>query len=133
MSMPGQEPMKTTGAATLRMILGGRFLQMDESGSMGGQPFQAVKIWGYNNAAARYEATWMWTNETSMMTMAGKPAEDGKSVTLDASYENGGPKVTLRVTLAFVDDDHFTVKLDAGKMPDGSRGPTLETVYTRKR
>jgi len=37
------------------------------------------------------------------------------------------------IVYKFADDDHFTVVLDGGKMPDGSPGPVMNAEYTRKK
>jgi hypothetical protein len=75
----------------------------------------------------------MYTGSTGLMRLVGTSKDDGKTVEYTATFEQGnGQKMTLSVAQRFVDDDTIVVELVA-KNPDGSKGPTLETTYKRKR
>ena len=66
--------------------------------------------------------------------MTGASEDEGKTIKFTASFENEiGVKETFNITYRMADDDHFSIVLDGGKMPDGSPGPTMETTYTRKK
>lgn len=132
LKMPGMPEQPSPGEATVRMTLGGRFLELRETGSMMGQPYETAKHFGFNHGSRKYEAAWMWTNGTSMMTMKGTASADGKTVTFDAVYDNdAGAPETLTVVLSLVDDDHFTIAMK-GQQPDGTE-VVMETAYTRKK
>jgi Protein of unknown function (DUF1579) len=129
---PGQPSEATTGSATIRSILDGRFLSEENAGTLLGQPYTGMHLYGYNNATGKYEATWIYTGSTATMTLTGTSKDDGRTIEYTASIDQKGTRMTLYVVLKHVDDDKFTVELYA-KNKDGSKGPTLETTYTRKK
>jgi Protein of unknown function (DUF1579) len=123
----------TNGTATLTSVLGGRFLREQNGGEFMGQPTAGLRLYGYNDQSKQYEATWVYTGSTAMMPLRGLGKDDGKTIEWTGSFdEAGGQKMTLYVVMHLVDADHFTVELYA-KNPDGSKGPTLETAYTRRK
>ncbi len=132
MSMPGQSAEESEGTAKLSMILDGRFLHEENAGTMMGMPFQGGKLLGYNNGSKKYEGVWMYTLGTGMLLLSGTSDDDGKTVRCTASFDNEvGIRETMNVTYKFTDNDHFSVLLEGGKMPDGSPGPVMEATYTR--
>jgi hypothetical protein len=129
---PNDASEETKGAATIKSVLGGRFLSEENSGKMLGQEFTGIRLYGYNNLSGKYEATWVYTGATGMMTLSGTSKDEGKTIEYSASYEQKGSKMNLTVVMRHDSDDQFVVELIA-KNPDGGRGPTLETTYTRKK
>ena len=130
---PGAPAQESDGSSKLTMILDGRFLQDEHTGTLLGMPATSLHLYGYNNATQKYEAVWMYTGATGFMTMSGKRSDDGKTINYAASYDGeDGKKVNLDMVVRNIDDDHFSVSLIA-KAPDGGQGPTLETTYSRKK
>lgn len=130
---PGEAPTETKGTAKITSVLGERFLMEENTGTMLGQEIKGIRFYGYNNATKQYEATWAYTMSTGMLSMTGTSKDDGKTVNYTATYINEvGVKETLLVATRQIDEDHFVVEL-TGTLPDGSKGPTLETTYTRKK
>src|SRR5262245_43944062 len=84
---PGSEPSESKGTAKLTMTLGGRFLQEEDASEFRGAPTAGLRIYGFNNNAEQYEAMWMYTQSTAMMTMTGTSTGGGKTVTYDASFD----------------------------------------------
>jgi hypothetical protein len=129
-SGPAQE---SDGTAKLTLLLGGRFLQEENQGQLGGMPTTSHHLYGYNNSSKKYEAVWMYTQGTGMMTMTGTTLDEGKTVKYTAHFDDdNGRQQTLEVNTRSIDDDHFSVSL-IGRSPEGRQGPTLETTYTRKK
>jgi hypothetical protein len=130
---PGDPGRETKGSCKLTSILGGRFLMEDNSGSLLGQPTTSMHLSGYNEGSQQYEGTWIYTGSTSMMSLRGTSKDDGKTIEWTGTFtEAPGNEKTLYVTQHFIDADHFTSELYT-KNPDGSKGPTLKTSYTRKK
>jgi Protein of unknown function (DUF1579) len=129
---PEMGPSEASGTATIKTILGGRFIQQDDSGTMMGQPFTATRVIGYNNGSKKYEATWMYTMGTGMMMMTGESKDSGKTVEWNASFDNEmGVKEAIHITTTEIDDDHFTVSM---KSTDPAAGDmVMEAKYTRKK
>jgi hypothetical protein len=125
---------ETEGTAKSTMVMGGRFLHQEDSGTTMGMAFTSAKLMGYNVGSKKYEAVWTYTLGTNMMMMTGTSDDDGKTIKFIASFDNEiGVKETFNITYKIADDDHFTIVFDGGKMPDGSPGPTMETTHTRKK
>jgi hypothetical protein len=135
MSMPGGgEPTKSAGTASIAMALDGRFVHETGVGEMMGMPVHSFKQWGYNVGSKKYEGVWSWTLSTGLLQLAGESKDDGKTIEWRAGYDNEfGKREEFNVTMTFADDDHFTVKIHGGKMPDGSPGPVMEAKYSRKK
>jgi hypothetical protein len=130
---PGDAPMESKGTAKITSILDGRFILEENTGTQFGQAYKGVRLVGYNNAAKQYEATWTYTMSTGMMSLTGTRKGEGQSIEWTANYTNEkGQKQTLYVITRTVDGDRFVMEL-YGKTPDGKKGPSLETTYTRKR
>jgi Protein of unknown function (DUF1579) len=130
---PSATAQESQGTSKITSILGGRFLMQDNRGQLLGQAAAGLHLIGYNNGAKQYEGTWVYTGSTSIMQLTGTSEDRGKTIELTGTYEmEKGRKTTLTVIMRFIDEDHFTEDLIA-KTPDGKKGPTLETSYTRKK
>lgn len=126
---PGSEPQESTGTAKLKPILGGRFLEEENSGKSLARSYFGMRLYGYNNGSKQYEAIWIYDGSTAFLVLDGASDDDGKTIRYSGAFLGpGGQKQTLRVTLAQQDADHFSVKL-LGESGGGMS--TLETVYTR--
>jgi hypothetical protein len=131
--MQGAPAMESKGSVTIKMTLDGRFLQESADDTMMGAPVQSLKFTGYNTGSGKYEAVWMWTMNTSMMTMTGSSSDDGKTITFDAGVEQAkGKRDKLEITQKDVDDDHFVVTIK-GFDPDPAQNAVMETTYTRRK
>jgi hypothetical protein len=130
---PGTPASESKGTAKLTSILDGRFLLEEDSGMFMGQPTKGTRIWGYDNATRQYEAAWMYTGSTGIMRLTGSSNDGGKTVNFVATFnDENGVKQTFDAAVRHIDDDHFVVGLYA-RNADGSRGPTFDTTYTRKK
>ena len=130
---PGGKPIESAGTATLTAALGGRFLMEQNTGTMMGTPVEGSRMYGFNNGTGKYEAAWMYTSSTAIMNLSGTSADGGKTIVYTATYDDDmGAHRTVQVTLKVIDDNSFQIEL-SGKNPDGSQGPLLREVYTRKK
>lgn len=127
---PGAAPQQFTGTAKLKSILGGRFLEEENSGDSLGQPYQGLRLYGYNNGSQQYEATWIYNGSTAFLVLDGSSDDNGKTVRYAGAFLGpSGRRQILRVTITQQDADHFVVKL-LGEGPNNATS-TLETTYTR--
>lgn len=127
---PGVEPQQFTGTAKLKSILGGRFLEEENSGDSLGQPYSGLRLYGYNNGTKQYEAIWIYNGSTAFLVLDGSSDDNGKTVRYTGAFlGTGGGRQILRVTITQQDADHFVVKL-LGEGPNNATS-TLETTYTR--
>ena len=130
-ALPGAAPQEFQGKARCRAILGGRFVQIDESGTEFGQPSEKQKTFGFNAATRKYEGVWMYTGSTALMHLDGAMQKDGSTIAGDASFagENGEPQ-KFTWELQRIDADRFSTKLVA-PAPGGGPAATFTAVYTR--
>jgi len=129
-SAPGIEPQESTGTATLKSILGGRFLEEENSGKSLGQPSAGLRLYGYNNGSKQYEAIWIYNGSTAFLVLDGTSDDNGKTVRYTGAFLGpDGSRQTLRVIIEQQDADHFVVRL-LGEGP-GDAMSTLATTYTR--
>ncbi len=107
---PGAEPMVNTTTASVKMILGGRFLKWHHKGEFDGQPFEGMGIDGYDNGGGEYQSTWQDNFGTLIIYTTGHCSDDGKMRESSGSFDNpmSGGKIKMRTTLEWKDDDHFT-------------------------
>jgi hypothetical protein len=130
---PGAPATDSTGTAKLTVIVDGRFLLEEDAGLFLGQQTKGTRIWGYDNSTKQYESAWMYTGSTGIMKLTGTSNDGGKTVNFVAVFnDDNGVKQTFDAGTRQIDDDHFVVSLYA-RGPDGSRGPTFDTTYTRKK
>ena len=74
---PNTPAMESTGTAQIVPVMGGRFVQQDFKGSMGGMAFTGMGYTGFNNATKKYESMWMDSVTTGMMLFTGERKADG--------------------------------------------------------
>jgi uncharacterized protein DUF1579 len=130
-AQPGAEPMESTGTATLKPILGGRFLQEENSGESFDEPYSGERIYGYNKGSKQYEAIWIYTGSTAFLVLNGTSDDEGKTVRYSGAFlgPDGKPQ-EIHVTVKQTDDDHFVVRMMGSGPADSA--PIVETTYTRK-
>lgn len=62
---------ESTGKATMKMIMGGRYLQQDVKGKMMGMNYEGMGITGYDNLKKKTITTWMDNMGTGMVVGSG--------------------------------------------------------------
>jgi hypothetical protein len=130
---PGAPPEKSDGTAEFKTILGGRYLQQEVKGTMGGQPFEGQGTMGFDNVTKERFATWTDSMSTGLLVMRGKCPADAKKCTTkgQGSDAAAGKMVSFTETTTMTDDNHFTFEL-RGPGPDGKQYKMLEIKYTRQ-
>ena len=130
---PGKPPTESTGTAENKMVLDGRFLYQEFSGTMMGQPFSGIGIDGYDNMTKKYVTAWMDTMGTGIFFMEGTASADGRTITLKGSHpEPGGGRMQHRAIWKIVDDNKSTFDM-YGAHHGQKEMKMMEIVYTRKR
>ncbi|HUJ25033.1 MAG TPA: DUF1579 domain-containing protein [Myxococcales bacterium] len=130
---PGAPPMKSEATAEYRAILGGRYLEQEVHGDMGGAPFEGRGIEGYDNVTRTRFASWVDNMATSApMVTRGKCAVTAKTCTLKGKFVDpiAGKEMSVTETVTVTDDNNFRFEM-AGPGPDGKPYKSLEIVYTR--
>ncbi len=130
---PGAPPTETSGTSEQKMILGGRFLQLDVKGTHVGQVFEGIGFAGYNNLAKEYQSVWMDNMGTMIVTMTGECDASGKILTSHGEYKNPmtGGMTKFRSVSTMKSEDKFVDEWFEIKQ-DGKEVKTMELIYTRK-
>lgn len=124
--------MESTGTAEMKMLLNGRFLQQELTGTMMGEPYTGIGLTAYDNLRKRYVTTWMDSGGTGIFTMDGTASADGKTITLKGSHAlPGGGQMTHRAVWKIVDGNTQTFDM-YGTFPGGKETKMMEMTYTRK-
>jgi len=129
---PDKPPMESTGTSETKMILGGRYLQMDYTGDMMGSPFTGLGITGYDNHTKKYVSTWVDSMGTAIQFFEGAGSADGKTITQECRYDDPvkGPMKWRSVT-RIVDDNTHEFEM-SGTDKSGKEEKMMEIIYTRK-
>jgi Protein of unknown function (DUF1579) len=130
---PGKPPEETKGNCESHMILGGRFLHQECTGTMMGKPFNGMGITGYDNAKKKYINAWMDNFGTMILTSEGTETGPGKEVTFMSSMDDPmmGP-MQMRQVIRVIDANSYTYEMYATPK-EGKEVKGLEITYTRSK
>ena len=125
---------KSTGAMKNEMILGGRYLKQDYSGTMMGQPFKGGGLVGYDNMKKKYTMLWVDELSTQMMISEGTMDDAGKMLTTTCTMDSPGDnmKKTYKQVVTLADEDHHTFDMYE-VAADGKETRILTIKYTREK
>lgn len=129
---PTKPPMESTGTCEQKMVLGGRFLHQECTGTMMGMPFNGMGITGYDNMKKKYVGTWMDNMGTQIMWSEGTETEPGKAITMTSQEDDSmmGP-LQIREVIRLVDAKSYTFEMYG--TPKGAKEmKMMEITYTRK-
>ena len=131
---PKDEPRVATGTATGKMILGGRFLQLDATVKGGGIDSDSLTILGFDRRTSDYTMIGLDTLGTYYITAAGKHDDGKKTMTLSGSYAQPptGQEQKYRFALKQVSADEHVWDLFFA-MPDGKEMLVAQTTLRRAR
>ncbi len=130
----GAEAFTSKGTTVNKMILGGRYQESVNTGTMMGMPFEGRGTFGYDNAKKVFVSSWVDNMGTGIMNMEGTWDEASKTITLKGK---GIDPVTLkendyREVFKMIDDNHQFMEM-YGPGPDGKEAKMFEIKYTRKK
>lgn len=127
------KPEVSKGTSSMKMILGGRFLQQDISGKAMGMPFKGIGITGYDNLKEKFETFWVDNMGTGMMRGTG--SFDAATKTLKDSGEHSCPMSDdktreFRSDWKLVDKNNMTYTM-YGSDEDDDEFKMMEMVFKR--
>lgn len=80
------KPEEATGTATMKMVMGGRYLQQEVKGTAMGQPYEGMGFTGYDNLKKETTSTWMDNMGTGLLTGEGKVDLKKKTITEEGEF-----------------------------------------------
>lgn len=137
---PKSPPQESTGTATRKTIMDGRYVTMDvsgnmkmpdETGNMKDVEFKGMGLEGYDNAKKKFVASWIDNMGTGIEFSEGKYDPASKSFTYTMEMEPmPGMKTKVREVIKIVDDSHMM--LEWYETQGGKEKKTMEISYTKK-
>ncbi len=127
------EPGVSSGSAEMQLILGGRYVEQQYSGTFMGMPFEGRGFTGYDKVAGHYFSVWMDNFSTGIMIDAGTYDAEAKEFRNKGSYNDpmSGQKAETRSVTHIAGPDRFVTEM-FGPGPDGNEFKMMEIIYTRK-
>ena len=132
---PGAPPQVSKATSVNKMIMGGRYQLMTNTGNMMGMPFEGTGTLAYDNAKKKFISTWIdnmgtgimviegtWDDATKTMNLAGKSVDPGMG---------DGREMTVRETFKVIDDKTHQMEM-FGPAADGKEFKMMEIKFTRK-
>ena len=108
----GKEPSIVIVESEHKMLLGGRFLEMKQKGTMMGMDYQSILTMGFNNTDKKFALTTITNMGTGTLSLFGKWNEKSESATLFGKLTNPVSKNTINVKqiVSFVDNDTILIE-----------------------
>lgn len=126
---PSGKPQKSKGFSTIRVILGGRFMQHNFRGKFGGKNFQGMGITGYDNAQNKYVGTWIDNMGTGMMQVEGKYDEKSNKLIETGTMVSPIGPMKFKMVSNYISNDKYTFTMSMVS-PQGEK-KMMEISYTR--
>jgi hypothetical protein len=132
---PDAPPMVSKGVATNKMILGGRFQQMNFKADMMGESFEGIGTSGYDNARKVWISTWVDNMSTSIINMEGTWDEATRSLTSTGKMlcPGNGKVCEMKEVLKVVDDNTQVMEMYGPDMKTGKLYKNMEIKLTRSK
>jgi hypothetical protein len=129
---PGAPPMESMGEASMKWILGGRYVQQDFKSTFMNQPFEGIGIFAFDNATKQYVSSWIDSMSTGLMLMKGKEDAKGKLVQTGA-FDDFMTKKPVKMKSAVTWKDADTMLFEMWSEAEGKMFKSMEIVYSRKK
>jgi hypothetical protein len=107
-----QEPQVVTVQSSNKMILGGRFLEMTQTGNMMGMNYNSITTIGFNNSDKSLALTTLTNMGTGILSLTGSWDEKAKVGQLTGKLTNPVTKnpIQVRQTIGFPDNDTILIE-----------------------
>jgi len=131
----GAPPEMGKGTSVNKMILGGRYLQINFKGQMMGQPFEGTGTTGYDNTKKVFTNSWMDNMSTTPMMLEGTWDDAAKSITSKGKMicAANGKEIEMKEVYKIVDDNTHVMEMYGPDPKTGKEYKSMEIKYTRKK
>ena len=131
---PGQLADESPMSGTMRVILDGRFIMHEYSGSLGEKPFVGMAIYGYHLDLEKFQSAWIDTFHTGTAIMFSEGKKKGDDLTMLGSYAYVTPELEQhwgwRTNIEIVSDDELVITA-YNISPEGEESMATETLYKK--
>lgn len=131
---PDAKPMQSKGKSSMKMILGGRWLQQDFKGEAMGKPFNGLGLIGYDNVKGSYETVWLDTMSTGLTQGTGSYDEAAKTLKDSGSHScpiSADKKQDYRSEWNMIDKNHMVYSMYGKGFVGDKEFKMMEISYTR--
>jgi len=108
---PGATPEEWSGTADCRLIMDGRYLVEDFSGTMSMGPYHGHGMLGFNNSSGQWEHVWLDDMSTAMMVSQGDTRDGKTELHSTVTCPLNGQRVAVRTVLMSHGGDERTVDM----------------------
>jgi hypothetical protein len=131
---PGTPPAESPTTTTISAMMGGRFTMAKSTGTVMGQPFEGMGIYGYNNSTKKFESVWMDNMGTMMMNFTGTMGADKKSITWETKFMDPmtGKESWMKNVETMKSDSEYMMEMYGPSPTDGKEFKSMEISYKRK-
>lgn len=131
---PGSSPQSFKFTAANKMLLGGRFFQSSQKGSMGGFEREALATLGQHTTNQKFTLTLIDNAGTGTLTLLGFWTKPFESIELfgDIPSPANTDVVHVRQVIHFVDKDHYVIQ-HFDKRAGQDEFKSAEYRFTRKK
>lgn len=108
----GEKASVISVASENKMLLGGRFLEMKQTGIMMGMDYESITTVGFNNTDQIFSLTTITNMGTGTLNLVGKWKDKYKSAVLYGTLMNPVTKTNIEVkqVLTFIDEDTILIE-----------------------
>jgi hypothetical protein len=132
---PGAEPVKSESTVKISPMLDGRYIRCEMSGDWPGMgPYNGFALYGFDNVAQQFVATWIDNCGTGMAIGTGALSADGKTLTWNFTFNCPltGKPAPLREVQTTTGPHSKTVEVFANDPKSGKEFKMMQIELTRK-
>lgn len=132
---PNAAPQESKGTSTMKVILGGRWLQHDTQGMAMGQKFAGLGLTGYDNVKGKFETLWLDTMSTGITQGSGDWDETTKTLKDTGSYSSPittDKKQSYRGEWQHINKNKMVYSMYGASPEGGAEFKQMEMTFTRK-
>jgi hypothetical protein len=131
---PGAQPEESKGKSVNKLIMNGKFIQQDVTGTAMGKPFKGMGLMGFNNMKKAYETTWIDNMGTGMMKGTATWDSNGKTIAEKGEFScpmTDDKERDYRSQTKFTAKNMYTYEMYTNG-PDGKEFKMMEINYKRQ-
>lgn len=130
----GEKPAVIQISAMNKMILGGRFLEITQTGNMMGTDYYSIVTIGFNTITKLFDQTTLTNMGTGTLYLTGSWDPQNKTATLNGQITNpvDNKLIKVRQQISFIDKDNLLI--ESYDTYEGEKEKkTIQSKFVRKR
>lgn len=127
---PDAPPLESPTESESKLVLGGRFVLEEATGTLMRMPMQRMSLLGHDNATNQYTLVFYSSMDTATNTANGTMDSTGKIITLRGEFLEPEGKVPFK-NIIHIESDDVHVFESYRIMPDGKELKLIEQTMTR--